>query len=378
MPLVTGDWQATAPFEVAYPEPEAGRHGEAWSGFKSETWPGGTVSTGPVPPSATGDELSALYSQALQTNAATSAGVSNLWSWVVAAWPFTLKGSLIFSYSWADRMIFSAWRVPAPDPLEQRAILEAGIRAANPDLRALEWEGNAAGSFTNHRITVNARATGVVYDNPSDQDARRNPHPFDSTNGSETSVRIMNPAALEAAASGSPALTPSELAYPTSVMMTNDPDYNREMQLHFNEEIGRLPALDGGVTSRTFAIDDALYARQLDTSSDPAVWFSFAAADWSVDGLFERGYPPPGTGFNLSVLGSLDYFTDYMPPRYRLTFFDPDEPPPDPEPTFSPAPPVRQWPRQDGLGPLGGPPRLDTASSSAQSGFRLGGPGSYY
>lgn len=41
-------------------------------------------------------------------------------------------------------------------------------------------------------------------------------------------------------------------------------------------------------------------------------------------------------------------------------------------------PPARLTGRMDGLGPLGGPRRLDTTGPSRQSGFHPGSPGSYY
>lgn len=337
-----------------------------WSGFANKSWPGGSVSTGIQPPTASGDDLAALYAEALQTNASSTLGVGALWAWNVAAWPYTLSGALVFSYSWSDRMHFAAQLVHTPDPLEQRATLEAAIRAANPNLRTLEWENNAPGGFTNHRITVRATVRGTVYDNPNDQAARRNPHPFNGTNDSRTSVRIVNPAAIVADAFGSPAMTPSELAYPTSVTMTDDADYNRQMQLHFNEELGQLPVLDASVTEVTLPISDSVFADRFDTQMG-GIWLSFAAADWSVDGMFGRGYPPPGTGFNLSVTGTVDYFTDYLPPRYRLTFFEPD----DPVPTLTgPTPWLRAVQRSDGLG-AGSPPRavqLATLANSLRNG----------
>lgn len=45
---------------------------------------------------------------------------------------------------------------------------------------------------------------------------------------------------------------------------------------------------------------------------------------------------------------------------------------------FVPAPAARITGRRDGLGPLGGAHRLDTAGPSRQQGFRPGAPGSYY
>lgn len=53
-------------------------------------------------------------------------------------------------------------------------------------------------------------------------------------------------------------------------------------------------------------------------------------------------------------------------PRYRLIYATPPA-------TFTPAPPARLSGRGDGLGPLGGPRRMDAPARSRQSGFHPGG-----